>query len=161
MLAPGSPDVPMQLVDARDLAAFMLDCVERGTAGTFNATAPTGNATCGSWLADCVDATGSGATLTWVADDVLLAHEVEPWTELPLWMPPGQDGDAVWQADTERRRAAGMRYRPVRETVADTWAWMQADECSPTGRPDARLPRPATASMPSKEQRILAAWHAR
>ena len=149
----------MQLVDARDLAAFMLDCGERGTGGTFNATAPPGNATFGSWLADCVDATGSGATLTWVADDVLLAHEVEPWTELPLWMPPGQDGDAVWQADTDRTVAAGMRNRPVRETVADTWAWMQAAGHLPD-QPD-RAYLGQQGIDPEKEQRILAAWHAR
>ena len=159
VLAPGDPDVPMQLVDARDLAAFMLDCGERGTGGTFNATAPTGNATFGGWLADCVDATGSGATLTWVADDVLLAHEVEPWTELPLWMPPGQDGDAVWQADTDRTVAAGMRNRPVRETVADTWAWMQAAGHLPD-QPD-RAYLGQQGIDPEKEQRILAAWHAR
>ena len=115
----------MQLVDARDLAAFMLDAGQDRTPGTFNATAPTGNATFGSWLTDCVDATGSDATLTWVDDKVLLDHEVQPWTELPLWMPAGQDGDAVWQADTERTLRAGMRNRSVRDTVADTWTWIQ------------------------------------
>ena len=159
VLAPGEPDVPMQLVDARDLAAFMLDCGERGTGGTFNATAPTGNATFGSWLADCVDATGSDATLTWVDDEVLLDHGVEPWTELPLWMPPGQDGDAVWQADTDRTVAAGMRNRPVRETVADTWAWMQAAGHLPD-QPD-RAYLGQQGIDPDKEQRILAAWHDR
>ena len=51
----------MQLVDARDLAAFLLDCGEHGTGGTFNATAPPGNATMGSWLQDCVDVTGVDA----------------------------------------------------------------------------------------------------
>ena len=159
VLAPGDPDVPMQLVDARDLAAFMLDCGEHGTAGTFNATAPTGNTTMGRWLQDCVDVTHSDARLTWVDDEVLLAHDVEPWTELPLWMPSGQDGDAVWQADTERTQAAGMRNRPVRETVADTWAWIQQSDALPE-QPD-RAYLSQQGIEPEKEKRILADWHAR
>ena len=160
VLAPGDPEVPMQLVDARDLAAFMLDAGQNRTAGTFNATAPTGNATFRSWLADCVHATGSDPTLTWVDDKVLLDHEVEPWTELPLWMPfglPEGDGDAVWQADTGRTQEAGMRNRPVRETVADTWAWMQAAGHLPDQPDRGYLGRQGID--PEKEQRILAAWH--
>jgi 2'-hydroxyisoflavone reductase len=162
VLAPGDPDVPMQLIDARDLAAFMLDCGEKGTPGTFNATAPTGNATMGSWLADCIAVTGSDARLTWVPDAVLLAHEVEPWTELPLWMPWGQagedNGDHVWDADTSRAAAAGLRCRPVRDTVADTWTWIQS------GGPVAEKPDHAPRGhgiVPAKEAEILAAWHAR
>ncbi len=159
VLAPGDPDVPMQVVDARDLAAFMLDCGERGTAGTFNATSPPGNTTIGRWLQDCVEVTGSDARLTWVDDELLLAHQVEPWTELPLWMPPGQNGDAVWQAGTERTQAAGMRNRPVRETVADTWAWIQATGHLPDLPDRAYLTRQGIE--PAKERQILAAWHAR
>lgn len=163
VLAPGDPAEPMQLVDARDLAAFMLDCGEHRTGGTFNATAPRGNATFGSWLADCVEVTGSGATLTWVPDDLLLEHAVEPWTELPLWMPkglPGEDnGDHVWDSDASLAAAAGLRPRPVRESVADTWAWMQAGGSVPDTPPRDYLLRQGID--PAKEAAVLAAWHAR
>jgi 2'-hydroxyisoflavone reductase len=163
VLAPGDPAEPLQLVDARDLAAFLLDCGERRTGGTFNATAPRGNATFGSWLTDCVEATGSDATLTWVDDNLLVAHHVEPWTELPLWMPkglPGEDnGDHVWDTDASLAAAAGLRPRPVRESVADTWAWMQAGGAVPEEPPRDYLPRHGID--PAKEQSILAAWHAR
>jgi 2'-hydroxyisoflavone reductase len=163
VLAPGDPDVTMQLIDARDLAAFMLDCGEQKTPGTFNATAPTGNATMRSWLADCVTATGSDARLTWVPDDVLLAHELEPWTELPLWMPRGQEGedngDHVWDADTSLTVAAGMRNRPVRDTVADTWAWMQDGGAPPEQPPHAHVGSHGIDA--DKEAAILADWHAR
>ena len=158
VLAPGDPDVPTQLVDARDLARFLLDCGERGTAGTFNATAPPASSTYGELLQHCVDVTASGATLTWVADDLLVEHEVEPWTELPLWMPPGQGGDAVWEAATDRTAAAGMRNRPLRETVADTWVWLQAEGVPEL--PDRDYVR-QNGIDPDKEQRILVAWHAR
>jgi 2'-hydroxyisoflavone reductase len=163
VLAPGDPAEPMQLVDARDLAAFLLDCGEHRTGGTFNATAPRGNATFGSWLTDCVEETGSGATLTWVDDDVLLTHQVQPWTELPLWMPkglPGEDnGDHVWDADVSLAAGAGLRTRPVRESVADTWAWMQAGGSVPEAPP--RYYLVPHGIEPAKEAAVLAAWHAR
>ena len=155
VLAPGDPDEPMQLVDARDLAAFLLDCGDHRIGGTFNATARRGNATFGSWLTDCVEATGSVATLTWVPDDLLLEHGVEPWTELPLWMPkglPGEDnGDHVWDSDASLAAAAGLRPRPVRESVADTWAWMQR-----SGRPEPRPDRPLPGLPPELEAQLLA-----
>jgi 2'-hydroxyisoflavone reductase len=84
---------------------------------------------------------------------------VEPWTELPLWMPGGQESDHVWGAETAAAEAAGLRTRPVRETVADTWAWMAAG-----GRPPTQAPRDYLSGHgidPDKERRILAAWHAR
>ena len=160
VLAPGEPDVPMQLVDARDLAAFMLDCGERGTAGTFNATAPTGNATFGSWL-----------------DRLRRRHRQRRDAHLGRRRRPARArGGAVdraaavdaarartatrcGRADTDRTVAAGMRNRPVRETVADTWAWMQAAGHLPD-QPD-RAYLGQQGIDPEKEQRILAAWHAR
>jgi 2'-hydroxyisoflavone reductase len=163
VIAPGDPDVAMQLIDARDLAAYFLDSIDDKTAGTYNVSAPTGNATMRSWLTDVAATTGADAQLTWVADDVLLAHEVESWTELPLWMPAGQGGDHVWDADTSGAARTGLTCRPVAETVGDTWAWMQADGVQPDdadGRFGKGLSGP-NGIAPDKEARILAAWHAR
>ena len=145
VLAAGDPDVPMQLVDARDLAAFMLDAGVSATSGTFNASGPLGNTTMGGWLGDCVEATGVGATLTWVADDFLLERTVEPWTELPLWMPPGQDGDAVWQADTDRTVAAG-HAQPAGARDRGGHLGLDAGRRSPAGPAGPRLPRHGRAS---------------
>ena len=75
-------------------------------------------------LEAAVQATGSGARLHWVPDDVLVAHDVEPWDELPLWI-PAETGAGTWAVGTERAQAAGLRCRPVAETVADTWAWLR------------------------------------
>lgn len=159
VLAPGDPDRPMQLIDARDIASFVLDTAEAGTGGTFNVTGPTGNATMGSWLADCVAATGSSADLVWVADDFLVDRDVAPWTELPLWMPPGQGSDHVWDARTTAAEDAGLRCRPVAETVRDTWAWMQAGGRPPDAPPHAHLPPHGIDA--GKERRLLAEWRAR
>lgn len=124
VVAPGDPSRTVQLIDARDLASWMLDLAERGVAGAFNGTAPPRQTTMGDALAAAVEATGGGARLHWIADDVLAAHGVEPWDELPLWIPEAT-GAGTWAVGTERAQAAGLRCRPVAETVADTWAWLR------------------------------------
>jgi 2'-hydroxyisoflavone reductase len=118
--APGDPARTVQVIDARDLAAFMLDLAERRVAGTFNGTAPIGQATMGDLLGA---ATAAQARLRWVPDERLEPAGVEPWTELPLWIPARFAG--TWGIGTERAQAAGLRCRPVAETVADVAAWLR------------------------------------
>jgi nucleoside-diphosphate-sugar epimerase len=122
--APGDPQQPVQLVDARDLATFMLDLAAARTPGAFNGTAPAGEQTMGEVLAAAVAATGSGAELSWIPDERLRALAVEPWSELPLWLPAAQF-PGTWTTGTERAQAAGLRCRPVAETVADVWEWLR------------------------------------
>jgi len=109
--APGEPGQPIQLIDARDLASWMLDLGERRVAGAFNGTAPAGSTTFGEVLDAAVSATGGGAELVWVPDERLQAAGVEPWTELPLWLPEA----ATWTVGTDRAQAAGLRCRPIAE----------------------------------------------
>jgi 2'-hydroxyisoflavone reductase len=149
VLAPGDPDLPIQLIDARDLAGWLLDCAEQRVGGVANAVGPTGAVTMGTLLADCRAATGSDAVFRWVADDVLEANGVEPWVELPLWAPGTPQ---LWQASSARARDLGLRCRPVAETVRDTWAWLQREEPLP---PRAGLP--AVGLTAEREQELLAA----
>ena len=124
VLAPGPAGRELQLIDARDLAAWMVDLAERCRGGAFNGTAPPGQATMGAVLDAAIAATSSDARLRWRDGAELAAAGVEPWTELPLWHPaPG-----TWAVGTERAQAAGLRCRPVAETVADTWAWLRSGE---------------------------------
>jgi nucleoside-diphosphate-sugar epimerase len=121
--APGDPARELQIIDARDLAAFMLDLAERQVGGAFNGTGPIAMTTMGELLETAVEATGAGARLHWIADEALHTAEVEPWTELPLWAPwPG-----TWRIGTARAQAAGLRWRPARDTVADVAAWLRDD----------------------------------
>jgi 2'-hydroxyisoflavone reductase len=124
VVAPGDPDRTVQLIDARDLASWMLDLAEHGVAGAFNGTAPPGRTTMRQALEAMVEATASSARLHWIADDVLEAHGVEPWAELPLWIPEAT-GAGTWAIGTDRAQAAGLRCRPIADTVADTWAWLR------------------------------------
>lgn len=160
VLAPGTPDRPMQIIDARDLAAFILHGIETGLEGRYLASGSPANTTMGQWLADCVEATGSDAELVWVDDDFLLERGVEPWTELPLWTPPTEYFTAVWLPDSSKAAAAGLTTRPVRETVLDTWTWLAAE-----GLPE-KLPRYRNTTgtqgiAPEKEQQLLAEWSTR
>jgi 2'-hydroxyisoflavone reductase len=116
--APGRPDRPLQVIDARDLAAFLLDLAENRVAGAFNGTAPIGQTTMGELLA------AAGETeLRWIGDEQLEAAGVEPWVELPLWLPERYAG--TWRVGTERAQAAGLRCRPVAETVKDIATWLE------------------------------------
>jgi nucleoside-diphosphate-sugar epimerase len=116
--APGRPDLPMQVIDARDLANFLLDLAEQRVGGAFNGTAPIGQTTMGELLAAAGD-----AELRWIPDEALEAAGVEPWMELPLWLPERHKG--TWNVGTERAQAAGLRTRPVAETVADIAGWLR------------------------------------
>ncbi|MDH6116783.1 2'-hydroxyisoflavone reductase [Kitasatospora sp. GAS204A] len=155
VLAPGRPGLPIQLIDARDFAVFGLDLAERGASGRYVTTGLPGSSTYGELLAECVAATGSDAELSWVADDRLRAADIESWSELPLWEAEfDEDGRpiGIWQADSRKARAAGLRCRPLAETVRDTWAWIQ--QRGPRDQPYLQGTEPLGIDS-AKELRIL------
>jgi 2'-hydroxyisoflavone reductase len=147
MLGPGPPDAPVQGIDARDLAAFVLDRIEARDVATYGVVGPEETATMRDVL-EAARSVGSADTrLTWVDPDFLmgLAEERERW--FPMWHPhlPG-----FHAYDASRAKRAGLRTRPFAETIAETLAW-DRDRGSPPL--DAGLP-------PEEERRLLAAWHA-
>lgn len=157
VVAPGDPDTPMQLIDARDIAIFTLDQAEKGTADRFIVTGPAGNTTYGAWLELCKQVTGSDAEFVWVSDEFLLEQDVDAFVELPLWAPDGPHMANFWNASTARAEAAGLRARPVAETVRDTWAWLR--EIPEDERVYGKNKQHGMAA--EKERAILAAWVAR
>lgn len=143
VLAPGRPDSPLQVLDARDLAGWVLSMVERRATGLFNATGPDRPLTMGGLLETCRAATGSDATFTWVNEKFLQANRAEP----PLWVPRDKEGfDCV---DSSRARAEGLVCRPLADTVRDTLAWTVAD---PHGR------RHPSSWSREHESRLLRRW---
>nr|BFD89671.1 SDR family oxidoreductase [Kitasatospora sp. Xyl93] len=126
VLAPGPRDLPLQYIDARDLAAWTLDAVVARLGGPYNLVSPSGHTTMGELLEACVRATGSDAELRWTAPERILAAGIEPWTELPIWLAPGDLYDFLHTGLVERALGAGLRCRPVAETVEDTWAWLRS-----------------------------------
>ena len=146
MLAPAPPDQPVQVVDARDLAAFMLHLLERDADGTFDVVSPAGALTFGRVLDACLAAADADARLVWTDEAFLLERGVEPWTELPLWT-PGADMAGFQRSDVARALAAGLSIRPIAETVADTLRWARE-----TG------PGPGPAMTREREAALLRDW---
>jgi 2'-hydroxyisoflavone reductase len=123
VVAPGPPELPLQFVDARDLATFALDASAAGLHGPYNVVARRGHATMRTLLEAARDVTGGGARLVWTPPEEV---EGEPWDEVPIWLPPDHEYAALHDIDVEKAHAAGLRTRPMHETVADTWAWLSA-----------------------------------
>jgi 2'-hydroxyisoflavone reductase len=155
VLAPGPKDLPLQYIDARDLARWMLDGAENGLGGAYNLVSPPGHTTMAELLESCIRATGSNAVLKWIEPEVLLAAGVQPWTELPIWLPPGPDHDGMHGGDVSKALSSGLSCRPIAETVADTWAWLLSIDRQPPQRPD----RPAVGLDPATESLLLQQAH--
>jgi 2'-hydroxyisoflavone reductase len=121
VLAPGRPERPVQVIDARDLASWCVRLAEAGTAGTFNAVGPP--VAMHAVLEACLQASGTDTRLVWRTDAELLAAGVKPWTGLPLWLPEDDpDVGGMLLGRNNRAVAAGLRCRPLAETVRDTLA---------------------------------------
>jgi 2'-hydroxyisoflavone reductase len=134
VLAPGRPERPVSFLDARDLATWMVSTAERRAAGTFNAAGEP--LAMRALLEACRDAAGSDARFVWVDDETLVEAGVEPWSELPLWIPEADPQfGAMQRADVSRAVAAGLAFRPLAETIADTLAWDRGGGAQPTERP--------------------------
>lgn len=124
-VVPAPPDAPLQFVDARDLAAWMLDLAERDIDGTFNACSP-------AWqfrMRDLVDALVAAAPAppqpAWVDEKTLLAHRVAPWVGLPLWLPSTEADSAGFMAmDCSRAARAGLAIRSLADTISNTARWL-------------------------------------
>jgi len=158
VIAPGGPERPIRVTDARDLASWLIDNTRRGIPGAINVPGPEGT-TWGELLGACREVTAAGrpspAELRWVPDDVLLAAGVEPWTELPMWAPDTPEFAAIWDASGDRALRTGIRYRPLTDTVHDTWSWLRLDATAASGAP-AFESRPGMGLQPGKERAILA-----
>ncbi|MFD9307236.1 NAD-dependent epimerase/dehydratase family protein [Streptomyces sp. NPDC060048] len=150
-LAPGRPGLPLQYVDVRDLAHWTLDAAKAGLGGPYNVVSPPGHATMGGLLAACAAVTGGGAEFHWTGQDRIEEAGVEPWTELPIWLPEGELHDYMFGGDVTKALAAGLECRPVEETVADTWTWLQ----KLGGVAPQRSDRPAKGISPEREAALL------
>ncbi len=127
VLAPGPPGRPLQYIDGRDLADWMLSAVDQRLEGIYNTVSQPGHTTMGQLLEVAKEVTGGGAQLMWVSPEAVQEAGVSPWTELPIWVPPAGDLAGLHAGDVTAAFAHGLRCRPITETVADTWAWLQSE----------------------------------
>ena len=151
VLSPDRPELPVQFIDARDLAAWNLDLIEAGKTGIYNATGPERLLSMGEVLDACKQITGSDASFVWASEEFLLKNEVAPWSELPLWVPTSE-GAGFSAIDCSKGIRDGLTFRPLSETIRDTFEWLAS--------------RPKDYAMKAglsreKEQTVLEAWKRR
>jgi 2'-hydroxyisoflavone reductase len=151
VLAPGDGDDPVQFIDARDLAAFILTCLERHHFGTYNAPGPAKRLTMAGLLEAVRVGTAGNARFSWVPADFLEKKGVAPWSDLPAWVPLGPDTRGFATISNARAVQRGLRFRPPSETAHDTLAWWQTLPEERRAAPRAGLPR-------ERETATLEAW---
>jgi nucleoside-diphosphate-sugar epimerase len=149
VLVPGPPERPVQVLDARDLAEWLVRMIEARKAGVYNAVGPSEPLTIGELLALCRAVTGGDASFTWVEPAFLLAHGVEPWIDVPLWAAGPFAG--FHEIDASAARSEGLVTRPLAATIGDVLAWQRAE-------PERGRRRGLT---PAREQELIRAWRDR
>lgn len=122
VLCPDSPRWFTQIIDVRDLANWTMDLVAQGVTGVFNATGPDRPLTFGEVLETSREVTDSDARFTWASAEFLAENGVEPWSELPLWL-PGPENAGADQVSIDKALAHGLAFRPLEQTIRDTLAW--------------------------------------
>ncbi len=176
VLAPGSPGDPLQWIDVRDLAEWLIAMVERGTTGMFNALGPAAPARWGDVLDACVRAAANDAKLEWVPASWLDEHGMGGEDAFPIWAPPVGKLAGAHRWKNERAKAAGLTFRPVADTVAAIRAWYPDEierrvrvthELEEAARAKGQTPKPgpdpsALRAGPTREreQALLAQWRA-
>jgi 2'-hydroxyisoflavone reductase len=146
ILAPGVPERPVQFVDVRDLARFMVHLIERDAGGDYNVTSPQGEFTMGGVMQACAQAAGVPHSVRWVDDDILTGQGVAPWTDLPLWIPPSENMPGFMNYNVRRALIAGLTIRSLSETVRDVLTWA-------LGRPPGYVAR--AGITPARETELL------
>lgn len=160
MIAPGTPATPYQIIDARDLARFCLDMLESRTFGVFNVTSPTDMFSMGKIIDASVSAANALAhpnpppRPVWIPAGFLTEHKVEPFSDMPAWIPPDNEIAGLHRTNVERAIKAGLKISPLQKTTSDTLAWQLA-------RPAAEQEKLKAGLSPEREQEVLAAWHAK
>lgn len=163
VLAPEGASVPTQLIDVRDLAAFILRLIDDTLSNesapasrTFHAVGPEEPLPFGDLLDACRAHVGPTTRLRWLPRDFLEEQGVRPWADLPLWVP--EESRGMVTIDNRAAREAGLTFRPLSETVRDTLAWYRAERAERAGRTD----EPLRAGLDAdRECTVLAAWRRR
>lgn len=154
VLAPPRPD-PVQIIDARDLTQWMVRLAEEGVTGVFNATGPETPLDVGGMLNGIRAVTGGPVRLVHADADFLTEQGVRPWGDMPVWVPDTPETAGFSRRSIRRALEAGLTFRPLAETVADTLAWN-------AGRPGEEGGLPLRSGLaPDREAEVLAAWRAR
>ncbi|MDX2130719.1 MAG: NAD-dependent epimerase/dehydratase family protein [Planctomycetota bacterium] len=177
MLVPGSPDDPVQFIDVRDLAAFILNAVERKVTGPINVCGPVGGTTWGALIDACEQSVRrmhrEGATKVWIPADFLATQELGPGI-LPIWIPPEGEYAGFHRRSIDKAVKAGLTTRPAADTCAEILGWWPGeierrtrvtkemrDAAIAEGKEPPKMSDPTrlrTALPEGREAAVIAAW---
>ena len=153
-LAPGDGNDPVQFIDCRDLGEWYVRLVEDSAIGVYNGVGPASPMSIAEMLYGIRATTGGELSFTWVDAGFLKQHEVEEWGEMTVWVPPVGEYAGFSTSSIARAKKAGLSFRPLATTAADTLAYWSS-------LPEERRAKPRAGLDPEKERAVLAAWHAR
>jgi 2'-hydroxyisoflavone reductase len=125
MITPDKPQTPIQIIDVRDLSEFIIKLIEDNASGIYNATGPDYELMMGEFLEACKRVSGSVATFHWASVEFLQEHEVAPWSDMPVWIPDTEEDAGFSRVDISKAINAGLRFRPLEETIRDTINWAE------------------------------------
>ncbi len=149
ILAPGDGSDPVQFIDARDLAEWTIRMAEQRITGMFNASGPAEPITAREMLRGIAESVGAHPKLVWAPADFLKANNVSAWGDMPVWIPGQGRTFGFHRRDIRRAIAAGLTYRPLALTAADTLAWFRT-------LPSERQARLRAGVTPEREAALLA-----
>ena len=153
VMAPGTPNDPVQFIDARDLAEWTIRMVEQGATGIYNATGPDYKLTIGKMLEDIKTGIKSNAKFTWVSADFLATQKVRGWSDMPVWVAPRPQNLGFAQISIKKALSKGLTFRPVGNTAQATLEWFKK-------QPAERQAKMKAGLSAEREAEVLAAWHA-
>lgn len=147
VLAPEKPEAPIQIIDGRDLADFIIQLIEGHAFGIYNATGPEYELTMGRLLETSKQVSGSDAQFKWASVDFLKQNNVRSWSDMPVWIPADEEGLGAARVDVSKAIQAGLRFRPLEATVRDTLEWARTRPADHEWR---------AGLKPEREQELLA-----
>jgi 2'-hydroxyisoflavone reductase len=126
VLAPDRPEAPTQVIDVRDLSDFIVELIQDNVSGVFNATGPAHELTMGAMLETCKQMSRSDANFKWASQEFLKQNNVQPWSDMPAWLPDSGEEAGFSRVDISKAIQAGLLFRPLEYTVRDTLKWVES-----------------------------------
>ncbi len=161
MIVPGAPSDPIQIIDVRDVADFIVHCLEQSIFGIYNVTGPAQPLSMKGMVESVRAGTHSAVDFLWMDNDFLASHGV-PDGQFPLYAPPIGDSAGLHRCNCSRALARGLTFRPLPETASACLDWYRT---LPVKTQQAIAPQlaehPGQEQWLEAEKRLLAAWNQR
>ncbi len=123
VLTPEKPEIPIQVIDVRDLADFIVELIQQNVSGVFNATGPEHELTLGAMLDTCKQVSASDADFKWASVEFLEKNKVAPWSDMPVWVPDAPEDAGFSRVDISKAIRAGLKFTPLEATIRGTLEW--------------------------------------